>query len=215
MQFMAQTSGLDNKGMRKKGACLSSAKVERKIIEKNRRSHMKNLYSELFSLLPRRDSKEVLSIPDQIDEAVNHIKSLETRLNEYKEKKKDLMGRKRSYTSSTATESSMSLKSPELKINEHGSAMEVVLTTGTDSQFMFYDIICILNQHGADVLNASFSAVGNTVLHVVHAEIGAFVSAEVIKNKLNKLMHGPGYEDDQLQQELWSFEIHPEMWDFN
>ncbi|KAE8711792.1 hypothetical protein F3Y22_tig00110279pilonHSYRG00175 [Hibiscus syriacus] len=215
MQFMAQTSGLNNKGMGKKRARRSSAKVERKIIEKNRRNNMKNLYSKLYSLLPRRDSKELLSLPDQIDEAVNHIKRLKTRLNEYKEKKKGLMGRKRSYTSSTATETSVSLKSPELKINEHGSAMEVVLTTGTDRQSMFYDMICILNQHGADVLNASFSAVGNTVFHVVHAEIGAFVAAQIVKNKLNKLVHGSSYEDDQLQQELWSFEIHPEMWDLN
>lgn len=35
----------------------SSAKIERKIIEKNRRNHMKNLYSRLNSLLPRHTSK--------------------------------------------------------------------------------------------------------------------------------------------------------------
>ncbi|KAE8686869.1 Basic helix-loop-helix DNA-binding superfamily protein, putative isoform 3 [Hibiscus syriacus] len=219
-QFLAQTSGLNNKGMGKKRARRSSAKVERKIIEKNRRNQMKNLQSKLYSLIPRRDSKELLSLPEQIDEAVNYIKSLKTRLNEHKEKKEGLIGRKRYYkgandTNTTAIETTINLKSPELKINEFGSAMEVVLTTGTDSQFMFYDMIYILNQHGAEVLNASFSAVGNTVFHVVHAEVGAFVAAEIIKKKVNKLVHGSGYVDDQLQQELWSFEVHPEMWDLN
>ncbi|KAK8613333.1 hypothetical protein V6N13_101098 [Hibiscus sabdariffa] len=222
MEFMAHNSALStSKGMdKKKRPRGSSAKVERKIIEKNRRNHMKNLYSRLNSLLPHHDSKEPLSPPDQIDEAVNHIQRLKTKLNEYKEKKESLMGRKRSYTctidsSSTVIETTVSLKSPELKINEHGSAMEVVLMTGTDSQFMFYDMIGILNQHGAEVLNASFSAVGNTVFHVVHAEIGAFVGAHIIKNKLNKFVHGSSCEDDQLQHELWSFDIQPETWDLN
>ncbi|KAK8665581.1 hypothetical protein V6N13_005747 [Hibiscus sabdariffa] len=216
MQFLAHSSGLNNNATDKKRARRSSAKVERKIIEKNRRNHMKILYSDLNSLLPHRDSKEPLSLPDQIDEAVSYIKNLKNRLNEYREKKEGLMGRKRSYSCmNDAKTTAVSLKSPELKINEHGSAMEVVLTTGTDGQFMFHDMICILNQHGAELVNASFSAVGDTVFHVVHAEIGAFVGAQMIKNKLNKLVHGSDCEDDQLQQELWNFEIHPESWDLN
>ncbi|GMJ03347.1 hypothetical protein HRI_004003900 [Hibiscus trionum] len=217
MELQMQFLGLNNKGMDKKRARRSSAKVERKIIEKNRRNHMKNLYSKLNSLLPLHDSKEPLSLPDQIDEAVSYIKSLKTRLNEYKERKESLMGRKRSYTctNDTEAETSISLKSPVLKINEHGSAMEVVLTTGTDSHFMFHDMICILNQHGAELLNASFFVIGDTVFHVVHAEIGAFVGAQMVKNKLNKLVHGSNCEDDKLQQELWNFDIHPETWDLN
>ncbi|KAK8617384.1 hypothetical protein V6N13_080300 [Hibiscus sabdariffa] len=212
MELQMEFMGVD----RKKRPRGSSAKVERKIIEKNRRNHMKNLYSKLNSLLPHHDSKEPLSLPDQIDEAVNHIQRLKTKLNEYREKKESLMARKRSYTctidsSSTVTETTVSLKSPELKINEHGSAMEVVLMTGTDSQSMFYDMIGILNQHGAEVLNASFSTVGNTVFHVVHAEIGVFVGAQIIKNKLNKLVHGSSCEDHGL----WSFDMQPETWDLN
>ncbi|KAE8660903.1 Basic helix-loop-helix DNA-binding superfamily protein, putative isoform 3 [Hibiscus syriacus] len=198
--------------MEKKRSRRSSAKMERKVIEKNRRNRMKNLYTKLNSLLPHHDSKEPLSLPDQIDEAVNYIKSLKTRLNEYREKK-ELTGRKRSYT--RTIETTVSLKAPELKINEHGSAMEVVLMTGTDSQFVFYDMIGILNLHGAEVLNASFSFVGNTVFHVLHAKIGAFVEAQIIKNKLNKLVHGSSCEDDQLQQELWNFDILPEKWDLD
>ncbi|KAE8702385.1 Basic helix-loop-helix DNA-binding superfamily protein, putative isoform 3 [Hibiscus syriacus] len=168
---------------------------------------------QAHSLLPLHDSKKPLSLPDQIDEAVNYIKSLKTRLNEYRDKKESLTRRKRSYTCKIETK--VRLKAPELKINENESAMEVVLTTGKDSQFMFYDMIGILNQHGAEVVNASFSVVGNTVFHVLHAEIGAFVGAQIIKNKLNKLVHESSCEDDQLQQELWNFDVLPETWDLN
>ncbi|KAK6241700.1 hypothetical protein SCA6_007089 [Theobroma cacao] len=200
----------------------SSAKIERKIIEKNRRNHMKNLYSRLNSLLPRHTSKwilqEPLSLPDQIDEAVNYIQSLQTRLKESREKKESLTGRKRSHrcTSATAAEAAAVSKSPEISINETDSAMEVVLMTGQDCQFMFYEMIRILHEEGAQVLNANFSVLGNTIVHIVHAEIGAHIftfGAEKIKEKLNKFVHNSSSER-QLQQELWDFEIHPQTWDF-
>ncbi|XP_021288585.1 transcription factor bHLH162-like [Herrania umbratica] len=196
----------------------SSAKIERKIIEKNRRNHMKNLYCRLNSLLPRHTSKEPLSLPDQIDEAVNYIKSLQTRLKESREKKESLTGRKRSHrcANTTAAEAAAVSRSPEISINETDSAIEVVLMTGQDCQFMFYEMIRILHEEGAQVLNANFSVLGNTIVHIVHAEIGAHMftfGAEKIKEKLNKFVHNSSSEQ-QLQQELWDFEIHPETWDF-
>ncbi|XWS63423.1 hypothetical protein CRYUN_Cryun06bG0096100 [Craigia yunnanensis] len=211
MEFLVHNLSV-NKGMEKSR---SSAKIERKIIEKNRRNHMKNLYFRLNSLLPHHNSKEPVSLPDQIDEAVNYIKSLQTRLKESREKKESLKGRKRSYRciNSIAAETTVSLKSPEIRINEKGSSMEVVLMTGQDSQFMFYEMIRILHEQGTEVLNANFSVVGNTVFHIVHAEIGAFGAAKIITEKLNKFVHGSSTEEE-LQHELWDYEIHPEMWDF-
>ncbi|XVE92744.1 hypothetical protein REPUB_Repub01dG0126000 [Reevesia pubescens] len=215
MEYLVHNNLGVNKGMERSRS--SSAKVERKIIEKNRRNHMKNLYSRLSSLLPL-NSKEPLSLPDQIDEAVNYIKILQTRLKEYREKKESLMGRKRSYrcTNNTAAETTGSLKSPEIRINEKGSAMEVVLMTGKDSQFMFYEMIRILHEQGAEVLNANFSVVGNTVFHIVHAEIGAFGPAKILQEKLNKFVHGSSTNSEQeLQPVLWDYQIHPdETWDF-
>ncbi|XP_022764106.1 transcription factor bHLH162-like [Durio zibethinus] len=209
MEYLVHNLGM-NKGM-KRSRC-SSAKVERKIIEKNRRNHTKNLFSILNSLLPHHDSKEPLSLPDQIDEAVNYIKCLQTRLKESSEKKESLMGRRRSYRC-IAAETMASLRSPEIRINEKGSAMEVVMMTGPDGQFMFYEIIRILHEEGAEVLHANFSVVGNTVFHVVHAEIGEFGAAKILKEKLNKFVNGSSSEQE-LRQELWDDEIHPDMWDF-
>ncbi|XVE49942.1 hypothetical protein DITRI_Ditri01bG0122500 [Diplodiscus trichospermus] len=210
MEYLVQNLGA-NKGME---GLRSSAKVERKIIEKNRRNHMKKLYSSLNSLLPRHNSKAPLSLPDQIDEAVNYITSLQTRLKKSKEKKESLMGRKRSYrcTNSTAAETTISMKSPEIRINEKGSAMEVILMTGQDSQFMFYEMIRIFHEEDAEVQNANLSVVGNIVFHIVHAEVGAFDAANVLKEKLNRFVNASC--EKELQQELWDYEIHPETWDF-
>ncbi|OMO90052.1 hypothetical protein CCACVL1_07531 [Corchorus capsularis] len=221
-RYLVHNLGINKK--RESSLC-SSGKVERKIIEKNRRNQMKNLYSRLNSLLPHHPSKEPLSLPDQIDEAVNYIKSLETRLKESREKKESLMGRKRSHRCSNniaATDQAMGrLKAPEIRIQfqEMGSSIEVVLMTGQDtSQFMFNEMIRIIHGEGADILNANFSVVGNTVFHIVHAELGAhmfsFGTATKIKEKLNRFVHGSSSEQE-LQEELWDYEIYPdETWDF-
>ncbi|OMO54784.1 hypothetical protein COLO4_36348 [Corchorus olitorius] len=221
-RYLVHNLGVNNINKKMESSLCSSGKVERKIIEKNRRNQMKNLYSRLNSLLPHHpSSKEPLSLPDQIDEAVNYIKSLQTRLKESREKKETLMGRKRSRrcTNNIAASEAMGrLKAPEIRIQEMGSSIEVVLMTGQDSsQFMFNEMIRIIHGEGADILNANFSVVGNTVFHIVHAELGAHMftfGATKIKEKLNRFVHGSSSEQE-LQEELWDYEIHPdETWDF-
>lgn len=116
--------------------------------------------------------QEALSLPDQIDEAIKYIKSLETKLKKSKEKKESLSvnGRKRSYTC-TSFDAKSSLKSPKMEIREMGSTLEVVLITGLDNQFLFYEIIHILHEEQAEVLTANFSISGDSIFHVVHAEV--------------------------------------------
>ncbi|KAK3184127.1 hypothetical protein Dsin_031413 [Dipteronia sinensis] len=205
----------------------SSTKVERKVIEKNRRNQMKNLYSMLSSLLPNQTSQEALPLPDQIDEAVNYIKTLEKKLQESKEKKQNLMGssRKRplrSYSAPTDMASSSSIP-PQIEIHETGSTLELILTSGLDNQFIFYEVIRILHEESAEVVSANFSVVGNKILHVVHAEIGDAIfstfGATKISERLNQFVNGSTSEgelDLELQQfpQFWDFEIHPESWQF-
>ncbi|KAK9922510.1 hypothetical protein M0R45_030972 [Rubus argutus] len=159
----------------------STTKVERRVIEKNRRNQMKILYAHLNSLLPNQNSKEPQSLPEQIDEAINYIKSLEAKVQKSKQKRDSLnFDRKRSYeycSSSSSFETARSApgaKSPQIQIHESGSTLEVVLSTGLHNQFIFYDIIRILDQEQADVVHASFSASGDTMLHLVRAETWKF-----------------------------------------
>ncbi|RZB75391.1 Transcription factor bHLH162 isoform B [Glycine soja] len=155
----------------------SSTKVERRLVEKNRRNQMKNLYNKLNSLLPSYNPKEALPLPDQVDEAINYIKSLEAKVKMAQEKKENLQGiRKRSrgcFSNNSANFAATSgfPKSPQLEIHEVGSSLQVVLTCGLDHQFIFYEIIQILHEENIEVRSVNSSLAGDSVLHVVHAEV--------------------------------------------
>ncbi|PON49682.1 Basic helix-loop-helix transcription factor [Parasponia andersonii] len=208
------------------GSQSSVTKIERRIVEKNRRNQMKVLYSKLNSLLPPQISKEAPTLPDQIDGAIKYIKSLETKVKKSKDKKKSLLGgtKKRSYSSTFSDNMIMatgSLRSPKIEIHEMGSVLEIVLITGQDNQFIFYEVIRMLHEERADVVDAKFSVLGDSIFHVVHAEIAdsmfAF-GATKISERLKRFVSGSS-SDAELQadddQHWWDdFEIHPEMLEF-
>ncbi|TXG47410.1 hypothetical protein EZV62_026704 [Acer yangbiense] len=112
--------------------------------------------------------KEATSLPDQLEEAAKYIKRLQIKLERMKENKERLiMGTDRSMISETTTEiaaSRLMMKSPHIEIHEKGSALEVVLITGLDCQFMFSETIRLLHEEGAEIVNASFSVVGDSGL---------------------------------------------------
>ncbi|XP_058780032.1 transcription factor bHLH162-like [Vicia villosa] len=150
----------------------SSTKVKRKIVEKNRRNKMKSLYSKLNSLLPNYNPKEALPLVDQVDDAINYIKSLETNLKLAKEKKESLMRSKRSRSGcSSSSGVKGSIKSPKIEIHENGSSLQVIVTCGVDDKFIFYEILRILQEDHVEVISANSSSIGDSVIHVVHAEV--------------------------------------------
>lgn len=121
--------------------------------------------------------QEVTSLTDQLDEAANYIKKLQTSLEKMKEKKHSLIGTERanmmSSTGPTTSSSGvpMGVKSPQIEIRQMGLALEIVLITGLDFQFMFNEIIRALHEQGADIVNASFSVVEDTVFHTIHSQV--------------------------------------------
>lgn len=120
--------------------------------------------------------QEARSIPAQIDEAAKYIKYLEATVNEAKKKKERLMVGKRLQhsttdhcnTRSSALETS---RSPKLDIRVRGSTLEVTLVSGTCSRHIFSDVIRVLHEGRAQVLNANVSVTGNSVYHLMHAEV--------------------------------------------
>jgi hypothetical protein len=93
-------------------------------------------------------------------------------LEKAREKKESLArSRKRSYTCTFDPISSAASKSPQLKIHEIGSALEIVLTSGLGNQFLFYEIISILHEEGVEVVSANFQALGDSFFHIVHAQV--------------------------------------------
>ncbi|KAK6919575.1 hypothetical protein RJ641_015479 [Dillenia turbinata] len=166
-----------------------------------------------------------MSVPDKITEATNYIKSLQKSLEESKEKRNRIMGGtkrlKRCPCNSPMTSSS---NLPRIEIKANGPTLEVALITGLDNQFIFYEIIRMLHEENADVVNANFSVVGNVIFHVVHAEMGnsnlPFESkAARISDRLNQFVNGTSPNTStstsnfEIEQELWDFDVFPQVWE--
>lgn len=165
----------------------SSSTSDRKLIERNRRNEMKALFCKLNSIMPHQSSREANSRPDQIDEATNYIKNLQIKLEKMKEKRNNL---KDIGTSKNNASMNMGFKSPQFKIQQMGSALEVVLVTGLDCQFMFNETIRVLQEEGSDVVNASYTVVENAVFHTIHCQVGESADGALrISKKLNKFLY--------------------------
>ncbi|KAF7850527.1 hypothetical protein BT93_L5412 [Corymbia citriodora subsp. variegata] len=194
-----------------------SRRTERKIIEKNRRNRMKHLYSVLNSLLPSQPSnQEAKSLPNQIDEAIRHIKSLETAVKEANDKKENLMGKK-GLSSSTSSNTLAAIRSPQIEIKVRDSSLEVILTSGLHDQFIFSEILRMLQEEKVEVLNANFSIVGNSVHHLMHAKIGESSSgAAMISERLKTIVNGSATDGglEEFHPKLWDCGLSPSLWNF-
>lgn len=173
---------------------------------------MKTLYSSLCSLLPNHaSSKEAVPLPDQIDEAMKYIKSLEKKVEKSKEKKEALSSRKRSHPCTSE------FKSPRIEIREMGSTLDVVLITGEDDKFIFHEIIRLIHEERAEVLNANFCVSGNSIVHSIHAQAGEFETnfiASQVSNRLKEFVYGSMSDDmESLPAESWEFKFEPDTWE--
>ncbi|XP_045800723.1 transcription factor bHLH162-like [Trifolium pratense] len=194
----------------------STIKVERKIVEKNRRNQMKILFSKLNSLLPY-NPKEVVPLIDQVDETINYIKSLETNVKLAKEKKESLLRNKRSRSgcSSSSCGAKGSIKSPKIEIHEMGFSLQIIVTCGVDDQFIFYEIIRILNEENVEVISANSSLTGDSFFHIVHAEIPQSLfqfGGTKVSDRLKSFVNG-FVSEVQIDPHLLDFEIGTENWE--
>ncbi|XVE57121.1 hypothetical protein DITRI_Ditri04bG0066200 [Diplodiscus trichospermus] len=67
------------------------------------------------------------------------------------------------------TAAAVGLSFPVVELRDLGSSIEVVLISGLDKNFMFHEVISILEQEGAEVVSASFSTVGGKIFYSLHA----------------------------------------------
>ncbi|KAI3718932.1 hypothetical protein L6452_19817 [Arctium lappa] len=178
----------------------SSSRVDRRTIEKNRRIHMKALYSQLHSLVPHDSSREMISLPDQLQEAASYIKKLQIKLEKMNEEKDNLMGINKMEIIQDHKEIKSSILSPgqqispQINVRETGSSLEAILITGIDFKFLFTETIRVIHEEGFDVVNASFSILNDKVFHTIHAQIGGGYGEENgvsrIVERLNSLVYG-------------------------
>ncbi|KAL3617134.1 hypothetical protein CASFOL_039528 [Castilleja foliolosa] len=164
----------------------NSTRADRKTIEKNRRNQMKVLYSKLNSLVPHQSSRGVVSIPDQLEGATNYIKELQFNLEKMKQKKERLV----EISANLSTNTNL----PSIDVRVMGSALEVVLISGQNCQFMLSEIIQMLHEEGADVVNASFYVLDSSFFHTIHCKINGDQSlqeygAARISDRLKKFVY--------------------------
>ncbi|KAL0421812.1 UNVERIFIED_CONTAM: Transcription factor [Sesamum latifolium] len=113
---------------------------------------------------------EELSQRDQVEEATAYIKLLTQRVEEMKRRKSEALMRS---TASASSGGSMGgSKLPVLKVRElAGSNLEVVLISGLCKTFMLHQIISILQQEGAEVVDVNISNIGAQIFHTILAQV--------------------------------------------
>ncbi|GFY91877.1 basic helix-loop-helix (bHLH) DNA-binding superfamily protein [Actinidia rufa] len=105
-----------------------------------------------------------MSLADHLGEASNYIKNLEKHLEKMRQKKDRLTGiAKQNIASMSVARQMWGLRPPQIEVHEMGSAVEVILVTGLNYKFMFKETIRLLHEEGAEIVNAGFSVVDDTV----------------------------------------------------
>ncbi|KAF8407929.1 hypothetical protein HHK36_007069 [Tetracentron sinense] len=178
-----------------KTSCSALSKLDRKIVEKNRRTHMKGLCFKLTSLIPPthhfNSSKDIISQQDQLDCAAIYIKQLQNRIEELKRRKELAMSVK-GISKNIRDSMTMGLRLPVIELRDLGTTLEVILISGLNKNFMFYEVISVLEEEGAEVMNASFSVVGDKVFHTIHSQVTSSrvgIETSRVCERLKELVH--------------------------
>ncbi|KAK4749642.1 hypothetical protein SAY87_027091 [Trapa incisa] len=170
------------------------ASSDRKTVERNRRHRMKDLCTGLFSLLPPlhfTTSKEMPSLPDQIDRATSYITQLRERVVELNARKEQAAAAAITSTTPENNDSSADRQVVEAAGSSRLRVLDLKEIMGTGLQINmvsergwmgsnhhhsgFYVAlarsITILDEEGAEVVSASFAHRGSRVFYTIHAQV--------------------------------------------
>ncbi|XP_062206285.1 transcription factor bHLH167-like [Phragmites australis] len=185
MKSRRQSSGGSSAAAAGEGNTHSSGggcKMERKDVEKNRRLHMKGLSLKLSSLLPpaakhasllseaaaANPSKDTVTRLDHLDNAAAYIKQLKERIEELKQRKDGGGHSSSCHTQGTAAAAGVLM--PMVEARYQDGTLDVVLISDAGRPFKLHEVITVLEQEGAEVVSASFSAVGDKIFYTIHSQ---------------------------------------------
>ncbi|XP_044480690.1 transcription factor bHLH167-like [Mangifera indica] len=141
-----------------------ASRLQRNMKERVRRKHMKELLSELAFLTPLQSSK--VSATELLENATNHIKQLQERLEERRRRRALLLKE----ISGDENKKASGSRIPVLNISCSDSSLEINLICGLEKNFMLHDIISILQQEGAEVISSTQYNTGDRVIYVVKSQ---------------------------------------------
>lgn len=177
-------SAAAGEGNNTSGGC----KMERKDVEKNRRLHMKGLCLKLSSLIPATakhhhlhysnssppSNKDTITQLDHLDNAAAYIKQLKERIDELKQKKQGGGAAHFSSSSSSGeakpTAGGVRVSMPVIEVRYQDATLDVVLISKVGKPFKLHEVITVLEQEGAEVVNASFSVIGDKIFYTIHSQ---------------------------------------------
>ncbi|XWS68996.1 hypothetical protein CRYUN_Cryun04dG0141600 [Craigia yunnanensis] len=145
-------------------AACSSSRNNRAFVERERRMSLRNLYSQLSSLLPPQPRK--MSTHKVLEQATVYVNQMRKRVEELKEMKLQVEEECREMRSGPSIISSV------INITDLESTLEVNLITGLDGKFKLCDIIKILVEEGAEVVSAAANhSAGDRIIYSIHCRV--------------------------------------------
>ena len=131
---------------------------------------------------------------DSLDEAAAYIKKLKERVDELQQKRSSaqLSAAKRgggscgggastsAGTSSgggagseKANEEAAMVVAPMVEVRHHhdGSSLDVVLISGVERPFKLHEVVTVLEEEGAEIVNANFSVSGHRIFYTIHSRV--------------------------------------------
>ncbi|KAK7291638.1 hypothetical protein RIF29_06945 [Crotalaria pallida] len=156
-----------------------SPKLDRKTMERNRRIHMKALCFKLVSSIPfnyiqlTKQQKLPQQQQDQLDLAATYIKHMRERIEELKRKKEKALAILRPTQNNNNNNMIFygGTNLAVLEVRDLGSAIEVMLISGMNKNFMLYEVISVIEEEGAEVVTSNYSTVGDKIFYTLHAKV--------------------------------------------
>lgn len=115
-------------------------------------------------------------LPDQIDEAVEHIKNMKARLEKLRQKKEFLLQRNQPNNSCITNDLIQAskyqrLSSPLVEVHDMGPNIDVIIANGLQNYSDFRRIIRLVHQNGVEIASASFARDGNSSIQALHDKV--------------------------------------------
>ncbi|KAK1427629.1 hypothetical protein QVD17_16320 [Tagetes erecta] len=148
-----------------------SKNIDRKTVEKNRRSEMKKLCFKLNSLVP--------SLISQPFKSITYIEQLKDKVEVLKVKRDKALsivnvgGKNNMSCNVKDDESTLSREGTfplsTVEVQEIDGGLKVLLITGLEGKVLFSEVISIVEDGGAEVIKAGYTTIGDKVIYTLHA----------------------------------------------
>ncbi|KAF7034178.1 hypothetical protein CFC21_045226 [Triticum aestivum] len=162
----------------------TASPMEKKRSERERRQRMKALCEKLASLIPKEHSPHALG---SLDAAASYIKKLKERVDDLQHKKASaqamatLLGVSGISTPTITATKSSGAGSPEggkkleaaprvVEVRQYDDAsMEVRLICSTERPIKLHEVVTILEEEGAVIINANYFVAFDRIFYTIHS----------------------------------------------